>query len=300
MSIQALKRKPLLFIYTAGIVLLLIAGWLWWNSTSTKTDRVWWGMINQSLATNGVTVQASQDNSGTTVNQTIQFSMGGQNMSHSLTTLTQTGTTVQDEMIATPTVDYTRYVSVKTDQKTAKGKALDFSKVTGVWAKRDGQAQLFSQDVLGTGLPLGGVAVPIANLTPSVRTKLVDQIRTQGVYDISFKDKDVKKEHQNGRLVYIYTAKIQPVLYASMMKSLAKSVGIHDLDSLDPNSFSTQQPFQMKLTVDAHARQLLSAEAIGADIKQTYSSYDVPVEVSIPKNTITSTELQKRLTELQQ
>ncbi|MET0779770.1 MAG: hypothetical protein ABWY71_02965 [Candidatus Saccharimonadales bacterium] len=300
MSLQALKRKPLLFIYTAGILLLLIAGYLWWNSVSTKTDRVWWSMVNHSLSTSGVTVQATQSGNGTKVRQTIQFSLGGLNQTHSLTTLSQAGTTVQDEMIATPTQDYTRYVDVKTDQKTASGKALNFSKVLGVWAKRDGQGQLFSQNVLGTGLPLGGVAIPIADLSPALRTKLVDQIRTQGVYDISFKD--VQKQHKDGRLVYVYTAKIQPVLYASMMKSLAKSVGIHDLDSLDPKSFSSQQPFQMKLTVDVHAKQLMSAEAVGADIKQTYSSYDVPVEVSIPnpKDTISGTELQKRLTQLQQ
>jgi hypothetical protein len=298
MSLQVLKRKPLLFIYTAGIVLLLIAGYVWWNSVSTKTDRVWWSMMNQSLTTSGVTVQASQVSNGTNIHQTIQFSLGALNQTHSLTTLSQAGTTVQDEMIATPAQDFTRYVNVKTNQKSASGKALNFSKVTGVWAKRDGQAQLFSQDVLGTGLPLGGVAIPIADLSPTLRTKLVNQIRTQGVYDISFKD--VQKQHQHGRLVYVYTAKIQPVLYAGMMKSLAKSVGIHDLDSLDPNSFSSQPPFTMKLTVDVHAKQLMTAEAVGAAIKQTYSSYDVPVQVAIPTNTISGTELQKRLTQLQQ
>jgi hypothetical protein len=285
-------------MYLAGVVLLLIAAWLWWGSVSTKPDRVWWGMMNQSLTTSGVTVQASQNNSGTDVKQTIQFSFGAQNMSHSLTTLHQGGTTVVDELLSTPTADYSRYVSVKTDQKNSKGQPLDFSKLIGVWAKRDMSSQLFSQDVLGTGLPLGGVAIPVANLSPELRTKLVNQIRNQGVYDVSFKDSDVKKETHNGRLVYIYTAKIQPVLYANMMKSLAKSIGIHDLDNLDPNSFSGQQPFEMKLTVDVHAQRLLTAEAVGADIKQTYTSYDVPVSIAVPAKTITGTELQKRLSDL--
>jgi hypothetical protein len=255
-------------------------------------------MLNQSLTTSGVTIRATQNNNGTNVKQTVQFSFGGQNMSHSLTTLHQNNTTVIDEMISTPKIDYTRYVSVKTDQKNSKGEALNFSKIVGVWAKRSTDGQLFSQDVLGTGLPMGGVAIPIANLSPDLRTKLVNQIKTQGVYNVSFKDKDVKKETQNGRLVYIYDAKIQPVLYASMMKSLAKNMGIHDLDSLDPNSFSGQQTFEMKLTVDVHAQRLLSAEAVGADVKQTYTSYDIPVSVAVPTKAITDTELQKRLSEL--
>jgi hypothetical protein len=298
MSLQVLKRKSLLFIYLAGLALLIIAAGLWWGSLSTKPERVWWSMLNQSLTTSGVTIRATQNNNGTNVKQTVQFSFGGQNMSHSLTTLHQNNTTVIDEMISTPKIDYTRYVSVKTDQKNSKGEALNFSKIVGVWAKRSTDGQLFSQDVLGTGLPMGGVAIPIANLSPDLRTKLVNQIKTQGVYNVSFKDKDVKKETQNGRLVYIYDAKIQPVLYASMMKSLAKNMGIHDLDSLDPNSFSGQQTFEMKLTVDVHAQRLLSAEAVGADVKQTYTSYDIPVSVAVPTKAITDTELQKRLSEL--
>jgi hypothetical protein len=54
----------------------------------------------------------------------------------------------------------------------------------------------------------------------------------------------------------------------------------------------------MKLTVDVHAQRLLSAEAVGADVKQTYTSYDIPVSVAVPTKAITDTELQKRLSEL--
>lgn len=296
MSLRILKRKPLFFVYLIGLVLLLTAGWLWWNKLSTNPERVFWGMINQSLSTSGVTVQATQGKGDNTVHQTIQFSLGGENTSHSITTLTQNGTTVQDEMIGTPKADYTRYVSIKTDQKGANGKPLDFSKIVGVWAKREGGVQFFSQDVLGTGLPLGGVAVPVANLSPELRAKLVAQIRDQKVYDTSFKD--VKKIHQGGRLMYVYTVKVQPILYAGMMKSFAKDVGIHDLDALDPNSFATQTAFTMQLTVDVHAQQLVSAEAGSTSVKQTYMSYDVPMALVLPTQTITAEELQKRLSEL--
>jgi len=298
MSLQVFKRKPLVFLYGSGLILLVIAGWLWWGTVNARPEQVFWNMVDQSLATSGVTVQSSQTGNGTTVHQTIQFSFGAQNMTHALTTLNQQGTAVVDEMIGTPTTDYSRYVSVKTDQKGKSGKPLDLSKIIGVWAKRDGQAQLFSQNVLGTSLPLGGVAVPIAQLNPELRAKVVDQIKKQGVYQISFKD--AVKSHRDGRLLYTYTAKVQPVVYANMMKSLAKNVGVHDLDQLDPNNFASQQAFEMKLTVDAHAHQLVSAEGVGAGIKQTYTAYDVPVTIATPTNAISTAELQKRLTELQQ
>jgi len=296
MSVYGLKRKPLLLLYGLGILLLIAAGGVWWMEGNLKPEKVFWDMVSQSLSTSSVTVQAAQNGNGTSVHQTIQFSFGPQNTSHSLATLAQPGTNVVDEIIATPDADYTRYVSVKTDQKGSDGKTLDFSKIIGVWAKRDGGAQLFPQDVLGTGLPLGGVSVPIANLSPPLRTHLMRQMKDQGVYKISFKD--TKKEHKNGRLVYIYTAKVQPVMYANMMKSLSKSIGLHALDQLDPNTFGGQPAFEVRLTVDARARQLLTAEGVGADVQQTYTSYDMPVTVTPPAKAISSAELQKRLSEL--
>jgi hypothetical protein len=299
MSLQALKRKPLLFFYGAGIILLGVAGWLWFAKLTINPERVFWGMIEQSLATNGVTVQSTQTGNGSNVHQTIQFSLGSQNISHSLTTLVQGSTTVVDEMIATPKADYTRYLSIKTDQKSKEGKPLDFTKVLGVWAKREGNAQLLAQDVLGTGLPLGGVAVPVANLSPELREKFVKQIKDQGVYKVSFKDSDVKRKTVDGRQVYVYTVKVQPVMYANMMKTLAKSSGFHQLDNLDPNNFSGQQPFEILMTVDAHAKQLITAEGVGAPIKQTYSGYDIPTNTEAPTTTIPIEELQKRLSKIQ-
>lgn len=298
MSISFFKRKPLLLLYTAGIILLLAAAWMSWSNQHNKPERVFWSMVNQSLTTSGVTVQATQKGNDADIKQTIQFSLGGRNISHSVTTLSQPGTTVQDEIIATPEVAFTRYLNVKTDQKRPDGTAMDFSKINGVWAKGEGSGrQLLSQDLLGTGLPLGGVAIPMANVTPEMRQKLIQQIKEQGVYKTSFDS--AKKEVKDGRSVYIYSVEVQPVLYANMMKSLAKALGLKELDSLNPQDFADKEPFEMLLTVDISARQLVSAEAIGADIKQAYSSYDMPVSVVPPTSTITTAELQKRLTEIQ-
>ncbi len=292
-------KKPLFWLYGVGIILLLSAGYIWCYRVNTNPERVFWGMINQSMKTSGVTVKATQSNSSTTYQQTIQFSLGGQNYTHSLVTLTQPGTTVQDEMIGTPKVDYMRYSDIKTDQKNSSGKPLDLSKVVGVWAKTDNDSygsQLISQSVLGLGLPLGGVAVPIADLSPELRGKLMQQIKNDKVYEVSFKN--VKKTHKNGRLLYTYSTTSKSSQYASMMKTFGKSVGIKSLDNLNPQDYASEPDIEMSMTVDVRAHQLVSAEVKSANIKQTYSSYDVPVSVELPKKTITGAELQKRLQEL--
>jgi hypothetical protein len=178
---------------------------------------------------------------------------------------------------------------------------MNFSKVLGVWAKTDnigGQSELLPQSVLGTNLPLGGVAIPLASFSPDNRDKLVNQIRSDKVYDISFKD--VERTHKNGRLIYTYKASIKPDKYAAMMKEFGKLAGVHTLDSLKPEQYAGQPPFTLKLAIDARSHRLISASSEDGSIKQTYTGYDIPVIIKLPTETISSDELQKRLQQSQQ
>lgn len=296
--LNTIKKKPILALYLFGALLLVVAGALWWTKTSINPERVFWGTIDQSLATSAVTIQADQKSNGTSVHQTVQYSMGAKNMTHSLTKLSQGNTVVQNELIGTPTTDYTRYVSVKTDQKNANGKDLNFSNIIGVWAKgQAGQNQLFSQGVLGIGLPLGGVAVPIGNLQPTQRHKLIKEIKNNVVYQTDYSK--AKKQTVNGRLQYVYSVDVQPVAYATLMQHFAQLVGMHDLDSLNPNTFQGQQSLKMKLTVDVRSRHLVAVEMESNGDKQTYAAYDVPVTITEPAKAISTTELQNRLSHLQ-
>ena len=83
------------------------------------------------------------------------------------------------------------------------------------------------------------------------------------------------------------------------MKGFAKHMGLHDLDSLDPNAYQGQQSTHMLFTVDALSGHLLAAVIKDSDYKQTYRAYDMPVSIDLPKKTITLAELQTRLSQLQ-
>lgn len=256
-------------------------------------------MIDQSLSTSGVTIKAAQQGNGSSLEQVVQYSTGVIPMSHSFTTITQGNTIVKNETIGTPDTDYTRYVDVKTDQKRADGKSLDLAPILGVWAKaatKDGN-QVFSQAVLGTGLPFGGVAVPIANIPTELRSRLVQELHNDNVYQVKFGE--VKKQRTDGRLQYVYDVTIQPVAYAALMKNFSSSVGLHVFDQLDPNQYQGQNPTHMLMTVDVRSGHLVTAELAGTKYKQEYTGYDVPVMASAPKDTITAAELQKRLSKLQ-
>jgi len=299
MSVKNLATKPY-FWGSLGLLFAVVAGVLWCYRLSNNPERAFWGMINQSLATSGVTINATQNNNGTTARESVQYSFGAPNISRTLTHLSQTGTTVTNESVGVPTGDYTRYTSIATVQKSASGKKLNFTSVLGVWATggNDPSARLLPQAALGTGLPLGGLAVPIGNLNPALRTKFVQQLHGDNLYQISF-DK-VKKATVKGRLQYGYDVTMQPVAYANMMKRFAKNVGLHTFDSIDPAAFANQPAFSIHLTVDVRSHHLVQAQTTGATVTQTYTAYDVPVGIIVPSKTVPLTELQKRLTTLQQ
>lgn len=298
MKLKIPKKSPLLWLYAAGALLILVAVGFWCYKMNTDPERVFWATIDRGLATQAVTLHSKQNSQGTNIDQTIRFSLGAENISHSWTTLSQTGTTVVNEVIGTPAADYTRYVDVKTDQKRPDGTPVDVSKILGVWAKGpDGTGNFFTQAVFGAALPVGGMGVPIGNLQPEARAKLAKQIRDDVVYQISFAS--TKKQRVNGRLFYTYDAVIQPVAYVAMMKQFSGSLGLHGLEQLNPEDYKGQKPFQLQIKIDVAARHVVSVAASDTSGIQTYSSYDVPVQVEPPKKTITGNQLQQLLSNLQ-
>ncbi|HSW98472.1 MAG TPA: hypothetical protein VLF71_01395 [Candidatus Saccharimonadales bacterium] len=299
--LNTIKQKPLQSLYIGGALLLVLGGWLWWAKVGTNPRRVFWETVSQSLSTSAVTIQATQTNGAASLKQTVQYSLGPNSASHTVTVLKQSGTTVVDELVGTPTADYTRYLNVQTDQKTKSGKPLNFQGIIGQWAKNDAataKPQLLGQSVLGTGLPIGGVALPIGNLPAANRAKLIKEIKDDVVYQVDYAS--AKKQTVAGRGQYVYDVTVQPVSYAALMQRFAQLTGLHELDGLDPASFKGQPALKMQLTVDIRAHHVVAAVASTNGAKQTYTSYDVPVAIAVPKQAISVQELQSRLSRLQQ
>ena len=287
-----------------GVLAVLAA----WQALYSQPDpaQLFRKTFLQSLATSGVTIQSDQKAQNAEARQTVQYSFGAFNISRTLTTLQQNNTTITDELIGTPTTNYTRYVGIQTNQRGANGKPLNFSSILNVWAtsavpgpnKISNTSPLFSQAVLGVGLPVGGTALPIANLPPAARNKLVRLALTGGAYTVDYKK--VKIQKRAGRLQYVYPVSVAPEAYATFMKEAAKAMGLRDLNGLDPASFHGQSALQMALTVDVRSAHLVAAQLGGAasSYRQSYGSYDVPVMASLPTHTISMNELQQRLANL--
>jgi hypothetical protein len=134
--------------------------------------------------------------------------------------------------------------------------------------------------------------MPLGEVSPGQREDLIREMKSENMYDVPFKD--VKKERKAGRLLYTYDVKIQTILYVRLMKEFARDLGLHELDAVDPNTYQSAQPISVKLTIDAYSRQLVSVDG-GQGYTQSYTGYGLPLKTSVPKNPITTQELQKRL-----
>ncbi len=295
-----LQERPYLWAYIVGGSVLILCSILWWFIVFLGTQHVFWSMISNSLDTRGVVIQTSQSQGKTSLQQSIQVDTSVQ-QARSLTILTQNDTTVKTEVIGTKDADYTRYVDIASKTKT------DTSKIKNVWSKSDDTQQsptqssghqLYAQATLGIGLPLGSVPVAIGALPAEQRSSLYNSIRNQNLYKPDFGK--VKKEWKHGRLLYTYQVKVQTLLYISMMKDLAKALGLHELEAADPNSFSNTPTFTASVTVDALSHQLAAVNFTEQGYSQTYQSFGLPLHTTPPKSFITSDELQKRLVDIGQ
>lgn len=295
-SLLARERLVYWICGGGGAALLLLAGFFWWHSTSLNPKRVFWGAINTNLTTSGVTLESTQQSGGTSQQQYLQLGFGAQSQAHSLTVLQQGKAVVKTENISLPMGDYTRYVSIDTNKKGKDGKPLPTNNVLNVWAKTEGTQskdkdvpQLFGQVLLSLSLPFG-------NLQPDQRNSLIQEIKDDNLYATDFSK--VTKQHKNGRLQYVYSVKLQPILYIRFMRDYAKTMGLHELDNVDPNSYSGAKPITIQWTVDARARQLVGVD-YGNSHKEVYAGYGVTPHLSAPAHPISAQELQQRLSTLQ-
>lgn len=283
------------WLYAGTIVLLVVAGMVWWRLVYESPYNVYWGMLANSLSTASVTKHIVQSGGGAVLNQSIALDFGTRNLAYGRTALTENGSTVTTETIGTPTSDYVRYVSIKSLR--VGDKAPDFSAVVGHWAKANvanagRSTSFFAQVMLGFN---SGNLVPMADLSDKSRAQLLEALHQSVIFDTSY----VRAQHQirHGRPVYIYSVNVEPVAYVGLEKAFASAVGLQSLEAVDPNSYQGQPALPVKFVVDVWSHRLAAIEYGGvAGHTETYASYGVPVSVSLPRHTISDAQLQRLLT----
>lgn len=289
------------WLFAGGAALLLIFGSLWWTKVYEDPYNVYWGMLANSMATSSVTKQITQKTSTTNLQQYITLRFGTDTLAYGRTTLTNATGTVKTESVGTLKHDYVRYTDITAKQKKDSAQA-SAAKVLGKWAAapvtNNGDTTKAAPFLLQSMLGLtGGNLVPMANIPAAARAKLVKQLHSSAVFDTDFSK--VQRTKQNGRPVYIYDVSVEPVGYVGFEKAFAAALGIKLLDNVDPNNYQGQSAAKVQLSVDVRSHQLAGITYPGAQHKETFTSYGVPVQTQEPKASISTKELQTLIGKLQ-
>lgn len=288
------NRKPITW---SVLIIIVILGSLalWYKNIYSDPRRVFNAMLENSLRVASVTKQVEQGDESQTLNQQIRLQAGSMHVAQSLTNLSQKGlasANVVTESIGTPTSDYVRYRSIETDQKSATGGNLDFSKVLGVWGKSEASGEtsgeLYNETILGV--------IPFGNLSASDRQKLIFMVSSLDVYKVEYAN--VKRVTVNGRPTYEYRVKVLPEAYVTMLKSYARMAGLTQLRDINPANYADASAIEFTVTVDVITRRL-SSVVYESGRQENYVSYGNEVGVKLPEDAVSVDELQQRIQQVQ-
>lgn len=277
------------------LVLLLLGLNAWYRAIYADPRRVFAAMLDNSLRTGSVSKQIVQGDEAQSLNQRVRVQTGEQHVAQSITELSQSGLAnaqVVTESIGTPTADFVRYASIQTDQKSAGGNELDFSKVIGVWGKAGAtgstSGELYNESVLGV--------IPIGNLPADKRHKLVALAQELDVYKVEYAN--VVRGTKDGRPTYEYTVKVLPAAYVTLLKVYAEMSGLTHLKNINPQSYESADPIEFKVVVDVMTRRLATINYANGRT-ENYVSYGSKPQVALPNDPVTIEELQLRLQDIE-
>jgi hypothetical protein len=286
------RERQRVYLVTTAIVLVVLAlGGVWWNRVRQNPNRVFWDMLANNLSTSGVTRAVIQKGQGVEISQYTQLSFGGQPQAHALTVFSSKSSTLATEEISDQTHDFVRYQRID-----LPGKKLNAAGVLGKWAQLDSGQSVDTQ--LTSGLFNQSLidVLPFANLSAADRGKLLGTMHDQQAF--TYNKNLVKKTSLQGRQVYLYAVSIHPAAYIRIMQQFESLIGATTYASLRPSDAAKTKPIAIVVSVDARSHELSQLYQASVQRTTTYGGFGIVSQRPLPQATITTTELTRRLGQL--
>lgn len=296
--LRALKAPeyitPKMILGTLGAVAMigLIGAILLLNKAYTDPHRVFWAMINNNLATPGVTRQVNQRTSTESIvdisrvvfspePRVVDVQKRVQGSGSSATKLTLEG-------IGTPTDDYQHYSYI---YRPGGGSAQNYDEVYKLWLLNSQSGGTAGRGTLFNNAAFGMVL--FGNMGQPQRTKLVDYIKKHNVYKVDYVD--VKKADRAGRQTYTYTAIMSLRDYAGAARLYSQLIGLKKGSQINPSSYPSSAQLKLLLTVDVISRELTEVVTQPSGVKIAYSSYGIAPEIALPTKVVDAQTFQNTL-----
>ena len=291
--VKVLFNRTFLTVAAALIAsLLIIAGiFTWFNKVYADPENVFWGMVDNNLATSGVSKEVLQRDAQNSSQEVTQLSWNPEPRVRTIRELsfTQGGATTKVvlEAIITPKDQYQRYAKID-----RPGPDRDYSKIYNLWLKNGGggaQSDPSAFNNAAYGVMLFG------NFNRDDRKSVVDGLRK--AYKVDFSN--IQKQIEEGRRNYSYSVTINLREYAKAAQAYAKRQGLPDAGLLNPNNYRDTDEIKATFVIDVLSRQIKQVR-YQSPVTENYSGYGIPSELKLPGRTVKSDELQKTIQSLTQ
>lgn len=265
-----------------GLVVLILAVTIYYTKIYSNSQRTFWAMIDNNLATNGVTKQTSQQGLAGSTDSITQLVFNPAARVHYIKKVTDKSTKPSSHLtlegIGTTQADYQRYSFID-----RPGSAANYSSIYGLWLKGD-QPNLFGNTVFG--------AVLFGNLRQPQRTDVVNKLRDAYVVELD------TKNNQNSLRTHIYNITVVLQKYALAARAYAQAMGLPNANRITPDAYQPNARAQLTLSVDIPSRQITKIEYKTPKITEIYLSYGVPSVVNLPVKTVNNQQFQSALSSI--
>lgn len=267
-------------------VAVLVVLYLLFSRVYADPNNVFWGMVNNNLATHGITKEVTQEGTDGTQTEYTQLSLNPSPSIRSVKTLSYTEqsgaiTNLTLEAIITPENEYQHYAKI--DRPSPSG-APDYNKIYGMWLKNEqveGQRPAaFDNGVYG--------ALLFGNLERAQRTEIINLLEKAYKVNISKSGKKIS----DGRRTYTYELKVNMRQYAAAAAAYSRLHGLSS--SINPENYRPSDEISLKLSVDVLSRQVREIEYQGG-VTEKYRGYGTPAKIIAPTKTVSPEQLQKAL-----
>jgi hypothetical protein len=292
------SKKLLSTLMLFGIVIMLVAAWLWYTRLYLNNERRFWMAVDNSLATTSVTkVVKSEDTFQTSDNrQRLHFASTMQNESRTYLSQgdEQNKSQVVTNTLVRPDDFYVQYESISTTEKASDGSDIDFGNLNGVWARQDNSPETLEavkNNYVGSIINL----IPNGNLPKDLRSQLINELRSSGAYKTDYKNASDKVI--DGRPTLSYDLVIDKKKYATALNNFYKQTRFGEIADINPENFVEEDVIRVTVVIDKWSNRITSVGTIGGEEK--YGGYGITTIQALPKDTISLTELQTRLQSVQ-
>lgn len=286
-------------LIVAGVLVLVLTGLAHIYRVNTKAENVFWSSINNAMKTRSVSATFIAESDQRSESYSIlNFSPNPavQVVTKSFDSGDQTVPASVTHNIGTPSTDYLRFIKYQAGNQYATPEQL--REVENVWTSKTvtgDQASdlLYNQYIytFATNFP-----VIFANLNDQDRAAILNDLK-KDTMNVDF-DKTKIIHRDGGRLTYGYVVSLNISGYIKALQAYGKATGYTYFDQLEAERFKDAPPITFEMIVDVVSKQVVGIENNGVAIR--YSSFGVATPLNIlPKQTITSEELQKRQENLQ-